>query len=222
MITTTRKGSMLNRLFQTLVIAFLVFYCVPAVADTVADPDFEKAMKVLEENPDHFSDAIPLLRASAAKGNVEAAYNLGVALFTEVNSPEAVAEATELFKRASDAGHARAKFNLATVYENDTQHKVAVDQIVALYRESAESGVVQAMHRLGMIQIHGEYADADITQGLSWLLLAKSYDDGDLDNDLVISMAEATDQQRKQASIEMEKLKEKLEQNPEFLSNISL
>ena len=200
------------------------FVCVMLALTGVAqaqesfDADYSSAMHLLEKNPQSSQEAIPLLRASAQKGNMEAAYNLGVALYTGINTNESQAEAITWFKKAAEAGNVKATFNLATAYE-ESDATVAPKALMDLYTQAAEGGITQAMHRLGALKI--KY-DGDPVAGMTWLILADAYEDEDVKPDLAKAQALATKTQQQQATDAAAKIRAKLEGDPEFLNNMSL
>lgn len=189
-----------------------------AQAQESIDADYSRAMQLLETNPQNPQEAIPLLRASAQKGNMEAAYNLGVALYTGINTKESQVEAITWFKKAADAGHVKATFNLATAYE-ESDATVDPKALMDLYTQAAEGGITQAMHRLGALKIKH---DGDPVAGMTWLILADAYEDEDVKPDLANAEALSTKTQRQQATDAAAKLRATLEGNPEFLNNMSL
>lgn len=206
-------------LSYTIIVFLLVaFLATPVVAQDAADQDFSQAMQILDQDHSQTDQAMPLLKKSAEKGNAEAAYNLGVALYKGNKTPEAI----KWFKQASGAGDVRAKFNLATIYEEDKSLSVPPQTIIALYSAAAEGGIVQAMHRLGIITLTGQYDDKDAVRGLAWLFLAEKYEDDDVKDDLAQSVQLATEEQKNLAKDAAEKLSARLEQNPKFLNNMSL
>lgn len=209
-------------MFQLYSIAFCIFLSsLPIAAKAADDADFNQAMQTIEQSPDKADQVIPLLRKSAERGNMEAAYNLGVALYTTVKTKEGWAEAIKWFKKAADAGDARARFNLATAYEDGTDKTIPPD-VVTHYQHAAENGIVESMHRLGVIMTSGEYGQKDLTGGLSWLLLAEGYEDSDLKDDMQNALAITNGEEQKQARMLAGKRRTELEQNPDFLNNISL
>lgn len=207
------------RLSYAISVFLLVgFLATLAIARDTTDQDFLRAMQILDQDPSQIDQAMPLLKKSAEKGNVEAAYNLGVALYKDNKTPEAI----KWFKRASEAGDVRSKFNLAVIYEEGKPLSVPPQTVIALYGAAAEGGIVQAMHRLGIVMLTGQYGDKDAVNGLTWLLLAEKYEDDDVKNDLAQSMQLVSTEQQKLAKDAAEKLRARLERNPEFLNNMSL
>lgn len=204
--------------YAVSVLLLVTFLISPAAAQESVDQDFSQAMQILDQDSSHTEQAIPLLKKSAERGNAEAAYNLGVAFYKDNKTLEAL----KWFKQASEAGNVRAKFNLATIYEEKKPLPVPPAYLTALYSTAAEGGIVQAMHRLGILKITGQYEDKDAVNGLAWLFLAEKYEDDDVKDDLGQSLRMVTQDQKNMAKDAADKLRAKLEQNPEFLNNMSL
>jgi TPR repeat protein len=212
-------------------ISYLSVVCLLLLASPYAwakggqEDGFSRAMSMLMDNkpsPKKVEQSTDLLRKEAEKGNIDAAYNLGVALYTNNKTPEGRSEAVKWFKKASEAGDARAEFNLATAYEDSTRLPVAPDVVVSLYQQAAMQGIIESMHRLGVILTSGEYGRKDKVSGLSWLYLAQGYEDQDLKQDMKNLSSAASPGELIQAQDMAEKRRTELEKNPTFLSNMNL
>lgn len=209
---------MSKRLVIGFVCVMMLALAAVAQAQDGVDADYNRAMELLDKSPQAPQAAIPLLRASAQKGNLDAAYNLGVALYTGIKTKENQAEAMTWFKKAADAGNVKATFNLATAYE-ESGAAVAPKALMELYTQAAEGGITQAMHRLGALKVEH---DKDLVAGMTWLILADAYEDEDVKPDLAKAQDLATKTQRQQATDAATRLRATLEGNPEFLNNMSL
>lgn len=193
---------------------------IAAQAQDAADQNYARGMQILEQSPDNIQDAIPLLKASAEKGNVDAAYNLGVALYTGLTTKESRIQAIKWFKKASEAGDVKATFNLATAYEETTPTAVTRITMIELYTKAAEGGIIHAMHRLGTLKANE--GEKNIVEGMAWLILADGYEDEDVKADLNNLQAQAKPDQLKAAHAKAAALRTRLEENPDFLNNMSL
>lgn len=207
-------------LFLMLVI---VSFTGRASASEPATNDVARAMEMLEQEPPDATHALPILRQAAQNGNAEAAYDLGVALYT-VDSVQNPAEAVQWFKVAVKAGDVKAAYNLATAYEDNPSLKgdATGAYILELYRSAASGGIVHAMHRLGIVLAQGTYSKPDTIEGLAWLLLAKNYGDEDTAEDIGELQKAASAAQIADAEKFSKTLQPQLEANPVFLNNLSL
>jgi TPR repeat protein len=208
---------------KSFVIAvFLLAACLSSTAQAqdATDQNYARGMQILEQNPDNIQDAIPLLKISTERGNLDAAYNLGVALYTGLKTKESRIEAIKWFKKASEGGDAKATFNLATAYEETTPTAVTHATMIELYTKAAEGGIVQAMHRLGTLTANE--GEKNIVEGIAWLLLADAYEDEDVKTDLDNLQAQTKPDQLKAAHAKAAALRNRLEENPDFLNNMSL
>ena len=108
---------------------------------------------------------------AAELGNIEAAYNAGLALSkgrgTEVNPQEAM----RWFKIAAVSGSAIAQHNLAALYMNSHDSKDTLEAHY-WYLKSAEQGSYLSQKNLGRMYELGEGIDKDLVKALSWNILA--------------------------------------------------
>ncbi len=108
---------------------------------------------------------------AAELGNIDAAYNAGLAFSkgrgTEVNLQEAM----RWFKIAAVSGSPIAQHNLATIYMNSQNSKDTLEAHY-WYLKAAEQGSYLSQQNLGNMYLHGQGVNKDLTQALSWNILA--------------------------------------------------
>jgi len=112
------------------------------------------------------------LRRSAALGNAEAQYKLGLS-FAEGNGVlQDEVQAVKWFRRAADQGHGVSQFDLAVMYDKETG--VSYDPVEAAkwYRKAAEQGDAGGQYNLGIMYVMGDNVPQDYVEAHKWFNLA--------------------------------------------------
>ena len=105
---------------------------------------------------------------AAGKGDILAAYNLGVKSDIGDGVPADKAAAVKWYRQAADKGHDYAQYNLGRLIDKgDGAAKDSVEA-VKLYRLSAEQGVAQAQTNLGAHYGNGDGVERNNVQAYMW------------------------------------------------------
>lgn len=117
--------------------------------------DYPRAMRELEE--------------SAAKGDEQALYNLGVAYAEGKAVPADRAKALDLFRRAVESGSVLAAFNLGQAARKGEGVAVDFGEAARWYRMAAEGGHYKAAGELGILYVEGKGVPRDPVEGFAWI-----------------------------------------------------
>ena len=115
---------------------------------------------------------IAALRASAAQGDADAQFNLGVMYATGNGVPQDYVEAIAWHRLAAEQGHADAQFNLGVMYAEGNGVPQDYVEAGAWYRLAAEQGHAVAQTNLGVSYATGEGVPQDNVEALMWHILA--------------------------------------------------
>lgn len=112
------------------------------------------------------------LKRSAALGDAESQYKLGLS-FAEGNGvPQDDAEAVKWFRRAADQGHGVAQFDLAVMYDRGTGVSQDFVEAAKWYRKAADQGDAGGQYNLGIMFATGENVLQDYVEAHKWFNLA--------------------------------------------------
>ena len=111
-------------------------------------------------------------RASAAQGDADAQFNLGVMYAEGYGVPQDYVEAGTWYRLAADQGDADAQFNLGVMYAEG--YGVPQDYVEAgtWYRLAADQGDAKAQFNLGVMYAEGYGVPQDATEAVAWYRLA--------------------------------------------------
>lgn len=114
------------------------------------------------------AEVIGMLKAAAAKGDVEALYQLGGKYMYGLGVPMDKAEGARWWIKAAEAGHVEAQRNLGASYNNGDGVKVDVERADYWTRKAIEQGDALAMYNMGKHYQHGHGVPKDTTQMILW------------------------------------------------------
>lgn len=116
-----------------------------------------------------YTESVNWFTKSAAKGNIEAMFNLGVIYHfgggTEVPANEK--EAVAWYTRAIDKGHVNSMNNLGELYlsqEGIQDYKLALQWLT----KAADKGIPGAMYNIGVIYANGLGVKPQLEEGYKW------------------------------------------------------
>jgi uncharacterized protein len=136
-------------------------------------------------NPGDAREGIRWLTFAAKRGDTEAQYALGVALFDGAGGiPPDHAEALHWFTAAAHAGHPEAAFNVGAFYDDGLAVEKDDAKAAEWYAEAVAGGVVAAMHTLGMMLAVGRGIPRDLRRGAELLARAREEGDADVEGDI--------------------------------------
>ncbi len=130
--------------------------------------------------------AIPILKESAAEGNVPAQYNLGVAYLEGLGLRQDYGQAVHWFRLASDGGDTRAQFRLGQMCLHG--RGVGQDDGVAMqwFLKAAEAGHPKAQSHVGAMYIRALGVERNEMEALRWLKSAAQIGEAEAQIDLAI------------------------------------
>jgi hypothetical protein len=116
----------------------------------------------------HQSSEVDGLRAGATRGDVQAQYDLAVALDCGCGVPRNRVEALEWLRKAAEQGHVGAQSALGWKYM--TGNGVRRDDKAAFgwLRRAAERGNTSAQNNLGILYVQGRGVTADPAEAEKW------------------------------------------------------
>lgn len=120
-----------------------------------------------------YTDAYPAdtaeLEASAAKGDAEALFTLGVMNYFGYNVPNDTEKAMRYYRLASDKHHASAQYNVGAMYLTGEGAPENAYLAAQYFKKAAEGGVVLAQLNLGLLYLEGRGVKRDLNQAVKWL-----------------------------------------------------
>ena len=130
--------------------------------------------------------AIPILKESAAEGNVPAQYNLGVAYMEGLGLRQDFSKAVHWFMKASEGGDTRAQYRLGLMCLHG--RGVHQDDIRALqwFELAAKSGHPKAQSHLGAMYVRAIGVDRNEAEAVRWLRMAADKGEAEAQVDLAI------------------------------------
>ena len=127
---------------------------------------------------------VAALRASAAQGDADAQFNLGVMYAEGYGVPQDYVEAGTWYRLAADQGDADAQFNLGVMYAEGYGVPQDAAEAVAWYRLAAERGAHDAQTNLGGMYAEGRGVPQDAAEAVAWYRLAAAQGDADAQTNL--------------------------------------
>lgn len=129
--------------------------------------EFKKGYDAFQQKK--YTESVNWFTKSAAKGNIEAMFNLGVIYHfgggTEVPANEK--EAVAWYTRAIDKGHVNSMNNLGELYlsqEGIQDYKLALQWLT----KAADKGIPGAMYNIGVIYANGLGVKPQLEEGYKW------------------------------------------------------
>ncbi len=95
-------------------------------------------------------EAIRLFRQVVAQGNVDARYNLALALQRR-GTDQDKEEANQLLEQAAAQGHATAQYDLGLKYKIGMEVDINILKAISLFRQAADQGHAEAQYTLAII-----------------------------------------------------------------------
>lgn len=141
------------------------------VSVTIAPPAPSRKPKApLVAVTDKIPDGIggPTLRASAAKGDAGAAFEIGLRYAEGRGVPANMEEAAKWYERASKGGIVPATFRLGALYEKGQGVKKDIDAARRYYIQAAELGSAKAMHNLAVLDADGGGSGPNYRGAAQW------------------------------------------------------
>ena len=133
---------------------------------------------------------VAALRASAAQGDADAQFNLGVMYAEGYGVTQDYVEAGAWYRLAADQGDAKAQFNLGVMYAEGYGVPQDAAEAVAWYRLAAEQGDPDAQTNLGGMYAEGRGVPQDAAEAVAWYRLAAERGDPDAQTNLGTMYAE--------------------------------
>lgn len=130
------------------------------------------------------------LKQFAAKGDVQACFELGDRYLEGDGVPQDPMQAIPLFEQAAKGGVTNAWFKLGKIYHDGLG--VPADYVRALdyFTRAARANVTEAQHNLGAMLVSARGVKRDYIEGLAWLIVAtKSGDLSDAETQVRSRMA---------------------------------
>ena len=115
-------------------------------------------------NKKQYSDAVPLYKQAAEKGNATAQYILGGCYYNAYGVAKDDKQAIVWFRKAAEQGNANAQNSLGYCYEEIKDY----NQAVLWYTKSAGQGNAEAQNRLGNCYLNGNGVAQDHNQAVYW------------------------------------------------------
>jgi len=110
---------------------------------------------VVQRFAQSFTELAARLRASAEKGDADAAYSLGWLYAYGVGTAKDDAKAVRWYRKAADQGEAEAMYSLGWAYANGQGVSKDATQAVEWYRQAADKNKPKAMAALGAMYEQG-------------------------------------------------------------------
>lgn len=114
------------------------------------------------------TELVDRLRASAEKGDADAAYSLGWLYAFGAGIAKDEAEAARWYRKAADQGGAEAMYNLGVMYANGQGVSKDATEAVKWYRQAAEKNKPRAMAALGATYEQGLGITKDEAEAARW------------------------------------------------------
>jgi TPR repeat protein len=119
-----------------------------------------------------YTAAMVRWRALAARGDADAALQLGLLYDTGRGVAQDFGAAEHWYRQAADAGSAAAAFNLGALYDSGRNGGRDGAAAYRWYRRAAERGFARAAYLLGVMTEAGDGTPADPTAAAKWYRLA--------------------------------------------------
>jgi TPR repeat protein len=127
---------------------------------------------------DH-ATAVPLFRALAIQGNVQAQSALGYRYFHSIGVPQDYAEAAKWYHRPAIQGHLLAQYNLGVMYARGWGVHRDYHEAAKWYRLAADNGSSAAQYDLGKLYEEGHGVPQDYALAYKWFNLAAAQNNQD-------------------------------------------
>ncbi|GGF26268.1 hypothetical protein GCM10011611_35420 [Aliidongia dinghuensis] len=115
-----------------------------------------------------YGAAIARWQALAARGDADAALQLGMLYDTGRGVPQDFAAAEQWYRKAAEAGSAAAAFNLGTLYDSGRRGGRNAAAAYHWYRVAAERGFARAAYLVGVMTETGDGVAADPAEAAKW------------------------------------------------------
>ena len=135
-----------------------------------ADKNPASAMEAYQAK--NYDAALRLWQPSAARGDAEAQYSLGVMHANGEGVAKDPAAAVAWYRKAADQGHGRAQFNLGLAYRGGQGVEKSEVQAVDWFRRSAESGYPDGQLAYGLTLMGAMGVAANEAEAMKWLTKA--------------------------------------------------
>ena len=132
---------------------------------------------------------VAALRASAAQGDADAQFNLGVMYAEGYGVPQDAAEAVAWYRLAAERGDHEAQTNLGGMYAEGRGVQQDAAEAVAWYRLAAAQGDADAQTNLGTMYADGRGVPQNDVEAVVWHRLAAEQGHANAQNNLGVSCA---------------------------------
>jgi len=124
------------------------------------------------QNWSNESAEVAKLRARAERGEVEAQYQLGLALVRSTNVKMDLAQGLAWIRKAAEQGYADAQCELGVMYYRGQGVPRDDAQALAWFRKAADQGYPLALHNLCLMFFEGRGVPLDIVEAYKWQTVA--------------------------------------------------
>ena len=167
-------------------ILFLIFLLFFTSASNATSFDNNKALYEQKK----FSQAFPLIKEEAKKGDANAQFLLGKMYQRGEGTSVNINKAVYWYTQSANHNNADAQNNLANLYANGYGVKKDLKQAFELYSKSANQGKVSAQFNLGIMYQKGEYVKQDNKKAFDLFRQAAESGDSDAQYNVAVSYTE--------------------------------
>ncbi|HTK28926.1 MAG TPA: VWA domain-containing protein [Vicinamibacterales bacterium] len=151
---------------RSKITGILALIRVVGLTATLATPGL--AALGVEQSESRENPAVADLKRAADRGDIDAAFNLGVLYDTGRGVPQDLGRAAALYRKAAERGHVRAAYNLALLYAEGLGVRKDEVQAAAWYKKAAELGDPLSQYNLAVMFENGRGVARDYTAAMDW------------------------------------------------------
>ena len=142
-------------------------WAIPGILNAKEDWIHSMPRQCLLKKQSHFDQAIAL---NAERGNSNAQYQLGVALYLGAGLPQDTRLAHRWMLRAANQNHLKAMGLLASMYLHGKGVKISIQDAAHWYQKAATGGDTDAQYALALMHMRGEGVHKDVKKASAMLV----------------------------------------------------